>query len=431
MGVADVVAQAEVRLWGGMVGAVVELDNRRIIFEYAEAFRGRGLEISPLYLPVSRRGPVAFDELLRSPAFHGLPGVLADALPDAFGNRVMRAWFEARGESDRALSPVQKLLYVGTRALGALTFHPAVDVPVRPAEQESLDIAALVRDARRIIEGDPHVAIPEIYRIGSSAGGMRPKAVVWYNPATGLIRSANAVPAPGDVACILKFDGVGDGATVERLGTPMPYNRIEAAYGKMAVDAGLEMSDISVLEDQGHAHLLIRRFDIEDGTRLHQHTFGGLVHVDYNDIGASSYEEYLRAVLRLGMAYPSLEQAWLRMAFNVLAVNQDDHVKNLSFHMDQAGAWRLAPAYDVTFAKGGRWTRTHQMRVRDKLSGITTADLLVVADAFGLKKPARLLDRIRGVLARWEEYAKEPGVPAGAVREVRAELDQRALELSG
>ena len=430
MGVAEVVAQAEVRLWGGMVGAVVELDNRRIIFEYAEAFRGRGLEISPIHLPVSRRGPVAFDELLRSPAFDGLPGVLADALPDAFGNRVIRAWFEARGESDRALSPVQRLLYVGTRALGALTFHPAVDVPVRPAEQESLDIAALVRDARRIIEGDPHVAIPEIYRIGSSAGGMRPKAVVWHNPATGLIRSANAAPAPGDVACILKFDGVSDGATVERLGTPMPYNRIEAAYGKMAVDAGLEMADISVLEDRGHAHLLIRRFDIEDGTRLHQHTFGGLVHVDYNDIGASSYEEYLRAVLRLGMAYPSLEQAWLRMAFNVLAVNQDDHVKNLSFHMDQAGAWRLAPAYDVTFAKGGRWTRTHQMRVRDKLSGITTADLLAVADAFGLKKPARLLDRIRGVLARWEEYAKEPDVPAEAVRDVRAELDQRARELA-
>lgn len=431
MRVAEVVAEAEVRLWGGMVGAVVELDNGRILFEYADEFRGRALEISPIHLPVSRRGPVSFDELLRRPAFDGLPGVLADALPDAFGNRVIRAWFEARGESDRALSPVQKLLYVGTRAIGALTFHPAVAVPMRPAEQESLDIAALVRDARRIIEGDPHVAIPEIYRIGSSAGGMRPKAVVWYHPGTGRIRSANAAAGPGDMACILKFDGVGDGATIDRLGTPMPYNRIEAAYGKMAEDAGLEMPEIRVLEDRGHAHLLIRRFDIAGDQRIHQHTFGGLVHVDYNDIGASSYEEYLRVVLRLGMAYPALEQAWLRMAFNVLAVNQDDHVKNLSFHMDRTGVWRLAPAYDITFAKGGRWTRTHQMRVRDKLTGITTADLLAVADAFGVKKPARPMERIRDVLSRWETYAREWEVPAEAIRDVRGELDRRGAELRG
>jgi serine/threonine-protein kinase HipA len=152
--------------------------------------------------------------------------------------------------------------------------------------------------------------------------------------------------------------------------------------------------------------------------------------VDYNDIGASSYEEYLRAVLRLGMAYPALEQSWLRMAFNVLAVNQDDHVKNLSFHMDRAGAWRLAPAYDITFAKGGRWTRTHQMRVRDKLTGITRADLMAVADAFGVKKPGRPLERIQDVLARWEVYAKEYDVPPDAVEDVRRELGQRAAELA-
>ncbi|MGH7657009.1 MAG: type II toxin-antitoxin system HipA family toxin, partial [Gemmatimonadales bacterium] len=353
---AEVRAQAEVRLWGGMVGAVVELDNGRIVFEYADEFRGRGLEISPIHLPVSRAGPQAFDELLRLPAFRGLPGVLADALPDAFGNRVIRAWFKARGEPDLALSPVQRLLYVGSRALGALTFHPAVDVPMRTAEQESLDVATLVRDARRIIEGDPDIAIPEIYRIGSSAGGMRPKAVVFHDPETGAIRSGNAEPGPRDEPCILKFDGVGDGATVDRLGQPLAFNRVEAAYGLMARAAGLEMADISVMEHEGYAHLLIRRFDIEADERVHQHTLGGLIHVDYNDRGASSYEEYLRTIFRLGMAYRSMEQGFRRMVFNVLAVNQDDHVKNLSFHLRPGGEWSLAPAYDVTFARGGYWT---------------------------------------------------------------------------
>jgi serine/threonine-protein kinase HipA len=427
--VVEVLAHAEVRLFGQTVGAAAELDNGRVLFEYTDSFRASGLEISPLHLPLSRRGPIAFDELRRSPAFEGLPGVLADALPDSFGNKVIRAWFAARGEEQRALSPVQRLLYVGERAMGALTFHPAQKLPARAAELESLELAELVRDARRIVEGDAAIAIPELYRIGASAGGMRPKALVRYQPKTRTIRSANAKPAEGELACILKFDGVGDGLRSDALGKPQPFNRIEAAYTEMARAAGVVATEISVLEQDGFAHLLVHRFDREGERRVHQHSFGGLVHVDFNDPGASSYEEYFRCVLRLGMPYAALEQAFLRMLFNVVAVNQDDHVKNLSFQMDERGVWSLAPAYDLTFAHGRGFTARHQMRVRDKTAAIRASDLLAVGQEFGLNDPPKLLQRVREQVARLAEFAARTRVPAEVIAELRAALDLRAKEL--
>jgi serine/threonine-protein kinase HipA len=457
---AEVVAEAEVRLWGETVGAVVEIDSGRVVFEYADRFRRGSLEVSPVHLPLSIAGPVSFDELQTSPAFQGLPGLLADSLPDRFGNQVIRAYFEARGESERALSPVQRLLYVGERAIGALTFHPAEAIPSRPAEMESLELAALVDDARRIIEGDPEVAIPEIYRMSSSAGGMRPKAVVLYNPEGGEIRSGYAKPLPGDIPAILKFDGVAT-APSERAGRelddPLPYNRVEAAYMRMARAAGLDVADVEILAAGGYAHLIVPRFDlIEDFNlggrarssasgerkggsggsspsplRLHQHTFGGLVHVDYHFPGASSYEEYLRTILLLGMAQSSVEEGFRRMVFNVMAINQDDHVKNLSFHMHQNGRWVLAPAYDITFVHGLRYSARHQMRVRDKMAGIRRDDLLAVAEEFDIRKADRMVTRVRDVLDEWESFAHEVSVDRTKTTQIRAELRTRTLELGG
>lgn len=416
-------AEAEVRLWGATVGALVELQNGRVIFEYADAFRRSGLEISPVHLPTDQRGPVSFDELRTVDAFEGLPGVFADALPDAFGRRVIRAYYAARGKPRQALSPVQRLLYVGERAIGALTFHPTEQIPSRSAERESLDLQKLAEDAQRIVRGDPAVEIPEIYRIGSSAGGRRPKAVVHYHPEQGTVRSGGMSPVVGEAPCILKFDGVGDGATEDDLGRPMHYNRVEAAYAEMARAAGLEIPRIHVLEVDGYAHLLIERFDVGNERRLHQHTLGGMLHVDYNLPHGSSYEEYFRTVLRLGMAYDALTEAYRRMAFNVMAVNQDDHVKNLSFHMDPEGTWSLTPAYDVTFAHGAGFTATHQMTVRNKDSGIGRADLLEVAREFGVKQPDRILERMRDAIDDWERFAAEFEVPHHAVTAIRKELD--------
>jgi serine/threonine-protein kinase HipA len=413
------------------VGAVLELEDGRILFEYDDSFRGRGLEISPIHLPTTLKGSVSFEELRGKAAFNGLPGVLADSLPDSFGNSVIRAYFEARGETDRAFSPVQRLLYVGERAMGALTFHPAMDLPLRPAEQESLEVAKLVQDARRIVAGETDVTIPEIYRIGSSAGGMRPKAVVLFNAAAGEIRSGHADPAPGDIPCLLKFDGVGDGASADKLGVPLPYNRVEAAYADLARSAGLAVSRIELLEHEGYAHLLVHRFDIDGKERIHQHSFGGLIHVSYQERGASSYEEYMRSILGLGMGHHALREAYRRMVFNVLAVNQGDHVKNLSFHMRPNGVWELAPAYDVTFARGRDWTSQHQMRIQDKMADIREADLLRVAELFDIKKPDRILARVRDALAGWEDAAARYAVPPSAVEAVRAALEERAAALAG
>ena len=416
--------EAEVRLWGHTVGALVELETGRVIFEYADEFRRSGLEISPIHLPTALAGPVTFEQLSRKAAFEGLPGVLADALPDAFGRSVIRAYYEARGQTEMGLSPVQRLLYVGERALGALTFHPAAELPAREAERHPLEIARLAHDARSIVLGRPDIAIPEIYRIGSSAGGQRPKAVVHHDPATGTIRAGGTDALPGEVPCILKFDGVGDEGEVSGLGPPQPYNRVEAAYADMADAAGIDMARVSVLEADGYAHLLIRRFDLEGEARLHQHTFGGLIHVDYNEPGASSYEEYFRTIQRLGMAYDALTEGFRRMAFNVLARNQDDHVKNLSFHMDRSGVWSLSPAYDVTFAVGRGWTRAHQMRVGDRMSGISIEDMLAVGRAFGVKRAAAVIDRIVETLHDWERFADTRRVPDHVRDRIRKSIDE-------
>jgi serine/threonine-protein kinase HipA len=430
--VADVVAHVEVRLWGGRVGALVELADGPIVFEYAPDFQRSGLEISPVRLPLSLTGPVRFDELRRSHAFEGLPGVVADSLPDSFGNRVIRAYFAASGEESRALSPVQRLLYVGERALGAMTYHPAIDLPGRPAELEALEVAELVRNARRIVEGKPDVALPEIYRIGSSAGGMRPKAVVLFNPGTREIRSAFAAPRPGDVPSILKFDGVSDRATTERLGEPLPFNRVEAAYNRMAREAGIDAADVEVLHEGSHAHLIVRRFDIaNDGTRIHQHTLGGLLHIDYNEPGASSYEEYLRSVLRLGMPYASLVEGYRRAVFNVMAVNQDDHVKNVSFHMDASATWRLTPAYDLTFAKGRGWTSRHQMRIGNLGTGIRKSHLLALAEGLSVKRPRLILEQVAAAVASWPAHAAAFDVPPEDIERVQSELNARRRELEG
>jgi len=426
---AEILVLAEVWLWGEYVGAVAEMDDRSITFEYADGFRRGGLEISPLLLPTAQR-IFTFPALLKKEAFNGLPGVLADALPDAFGTSVIRSYFTARGEVQKALSPVQHLLYVGARAIGALEFRPAEDLNARPRIEEALEVAALVADARRIIEGQADIAIPEIYRIGSSAGGMRPKAVVLYNAATSAVRSGFAQAHEGDVPAILKFDGVGEADPGRRIGRPEPYNRVEAAYARMARDAGLNVVDIEMLVGpEGHAHLVIPRFDRPPEGPLHQHSLGGLLHVDYNDVGASSYEEYLRAIQGLGMPTAAVTEGLRRMVFNVFAVNQDDHVKNLSFHMDRSGAWALTPAYDVTFAQGGRWTEAHQMRVAGKRDGITRSDLIGVAELFALKAPGEILERIEEVVTRWTDYAAEAAVPPEDAKRIEAALVERRREL--
>jgi len=417
---AEVAVWAEVWLWDARVGAVAEMEDGQVTFEYDPAFRGRGLEVSPLLLPVSRQGPVTFPELHRLSAFEGLPGVLADALPDRFGNAVIARYFSDRGQPGNALRPVQKLLYIGNRAMGALEFRPPIKVR-RAAERESLEIAELVEQARVVVEGRPDVSVPEMLRIGASAGGARPKALILWNRGENVVRSGFAKPRAGDEHWIIKFDGVGE--LGEPDATPRPFNRIELAYARMATDAGITMSEAHLLEERGRGHLLVKRFDRPGGRKLHLHSLGGLHHVDFNLPGAFSYEQFLRTILALGLDYPTMEEAFRRAVFNIAAVNQDDHVKNISFLMDDQGTWQLAPAYDLTYARGSGYTRYHQMSLNGKRDGFTREDLLALGAKMGIKRHgSEVIADVVGALSGWERYATEAQVPDDRIREIRKQF---------
>ena len=392
--------RVRVGIWGREAGMLREGPDGRITFEYNPAFRASGLEISPIHLPTARQGPASFPELARKPAFLGLPGVFADALPDQFGNAVIRRYFEEQGRPDAALSPLQRLLYIGDRAMGALEFHPPLDPG--PGTDEALEVRHLVDQARRVIEGDVSAAVPEIMQVGGSAGGARPKALILWDRAGNRVRSGFARPEPGEEPWLVKFDGVtseaaGQGMRAAR--NPGPWGRIEYAYSCMACDAGIEIPETHLLRDGDLAHFMVRRFDrspakgTDPPRRLHFHSLGGLQHIDFNDQYVFSYE------------------AFRRMVFAVATVNFDDHVKNFGFLMNPAGRWRLAPAYDVTYAENDAWTRQHQMSVNGKFRGITRRDLLEVGKMFDVPRGGReIVEEVAEAVGGWRQHARAADV---------------------
>jgi serine/threonine-protein kinase HipA len=416
-------AVASIRLWGHDVGAVAEDPaTGTVVFEYAEPFRDTGLEISPIRLPLTLRGPQAFPELARSESFQGLPGVLADALPDAFGNAVIRRYFESRGTPAAALSPVQRLLYLGQRAMGALEFHPPLHGRRARATEEALEVASLVEQARRVIEGDTAVAVPEMMQVGGSAGGARAKALILWNREASQVRSAFAKPQPGDEPWMIKFDGVSAGHGGHALRgefQPGPWGRIEYAYSRMARAAGITMSETHLLHDREFAHFMTRRFDSLADQRLHLHSLGGLLHADYNVRQLVSYEEWFRAMRTLGLGQPAVDEAFRRMVFNIVARNQDDHVKNIAFLMHSDGSWHLAPAFDLTWATAGRWAATHQMTARGKDDGFSRDDLIAIGAAFDVRRDGQeIIDQVVESLAVWPDAAKEAGVEPAMIDQI-------------
>lgn len=416
----DIVAR--INLWGQQVGAVAEQGDGRIVFEYDPAFARSGLEISPVHLPLSLKGPVSFPELTRIESFAGLPGVLADALPDAFGNAVIRRYFEQRGTPDAAFSPVQKLLYIGHRAMGALEFAPPLETVGSAAVDEALEVARLVEEARRVIAGDPDVAIPAMMQSGASPGGARAKALILWNRKSGRVRSAFARAEPGDEQWMIKFDGVSGGGGGHSLLPEFkagPWGRIEYAYSQMARAAGIDIAECHLLRERDFAHFVTKRFDRVGDSRFHMHTLGGLQHVDYNQRGLYSYESYFRTVRLLGMGQPAVDEAFRRMVFNLAARNQDDHVKNLAFLMEPTGKWRLAPAFDLIYAVGGRWARTHQMTVRGKDDDFTREDLVAVAREFDVaRNGTAIIEAVNDSLQLWKSAAREADLADAMIAEI-------------
>lgn len=418
---------ATITLWDEMVGAVSEeLESGKIVFEYDPDFRGSGLEISPLRLPLELRGPRTFSELHRLEAFLGLPGVLADSLPDRFGNAIITRYFEGVGHPSYALSPVQRLLYIGSRAMGALEFSPAIDVPSSPTAEEAIELQLLVEQSRRIIDGDTSVAIPEMMRLGGSAGGARPKALIQWNRDTDQIRSAFVEGQPGDEPWLLKFDGVTrDAGGLEQHAdfSPQIWGRVEFVYSVMAREAGIVMTESALIHKDELAHFATRRFDIEDGRRLHVHTLGGLTHIDFNQQHAFSYEGYFDTIRALGLGQGAVNQAYLRMVFAIVTLNRDDHVKNFAFLMRPDGAWELSPAYDVVYAAGSPWTRRHQMSANGKLIDHTRKDLIEIGAKFDVPRDGQhLIDQVVSSLSLWPREAKAAGLDPDAIGSLEREF---------
>lgn len=404
-------AAANVFLWGKKVGAVAWNPARQIAeFEYAPSFIESGYNVSPLTLPL-RRGIFSFPGL-NPDTFRGLPGLLADSLPDRFGNALIDIWLARQGRFPDDFSPVERLCYIGSRGMGALEFKPAL---VRQTTKSTpVDVAELTNLANRVLndrkalelhlDKDEEQALNTILRVGTSAGGARAKALIAWNPATSEVRSGQVPSPPGFEQWLLKFDGVSD----KMLGDPQGYGRIEYAYHLMALDAGLAMMESRLLEEGGRAHFMTKRFDRKpDGTKLHMQSLCGLAHYDYNTAGAYGYEQVFAIIQKLQLGYPILDEMFRRMTFNVVARNQDDHTRNIAFLMDTVGKWSLAPAFDLTWAynRNSRWTNLHQMSINGRRDAIDRADIMSVARQYGIRKAGEIIDKVVSTVKRWPEYA--------------------------
>ena len=420
----------EVRLWGKRVGAVApDLRLGCYVFAYEPAWRRSGIQLAPLTMSVDDiRQSFAFPELAEL-SYKRLPGLLADALPDDFGNALIDAWMSAKGVEKSAITSLDRLAYMGKRGMGALEFKPA-----RGAHRESaepLEMKSLVEAARKAVHGDlsgdvqAQAALTNIIRVGTSAGGARAKAVVAWNPQTEQIRSGQFDVAPGFEHWLLKFDGVGKDS---ELGGSADYGRIEYAYHLMAEAVGIRMSPCRLLMESGRAHFMTRRFDrdLADGQTVKHHvqTLCAMSHLDYKQRATHAYAQLFMAVAQLKLGDDAIGQIFRRMAFNVMAKNCDDHTKNFAFRLKQGGDWELAPAYDVTHAYNpvGEWTYQHLMSVNGKFTGITRADLLAEADRFGVRRPQDALKDIRAALERWPEFAQQAGLGEKAIAEIHTDF---------
>jgi len=421
---------AEVRLWGRTIGAAALDDTRgHATFQYTADFVASGIQVAPLAMPLSPR-PYEFPRLPR-PTFHGLPGLLADSLPDRFGNALIDAWLATTGRTPASFSPIERLCYTGSRGMGALEFAPALGP--RPRTATRIDIDSLVQLASDILTARRHLkgtlssasrkkALADLLKVGTSAGGARAKAVIAWNRKTNEVRSGQISAGPGFSYWLLKFDGVA-GNKDKELDDPKGYGAIEYAYALMARAAGMTMNECRLLEESGRRHFMTRRFDrLPDGGKLHMQSLGALAHFDYNQPGAYSYEQALLAIRQLALPMSALEEQFRRMVFNIVARNQDDHVKNIAFLMDREGRWSLAPAFDVTYSynPSGDWTASHQMTVNGKRDGFGMADLKAVEKAAGLKRgrAAAIHEEVRAAVKRWPGFAARAKVTDEVARQI-------------
>ncbi|WP_425635767.1 type II toxin-antitoxin system HipA family toxin [Algoriphagus yeomjeoni] len=418
------VVAAEIWLWDQLAGAIFWDDSEQLgSFEFDQNFLRSGLDISPIRMPLSQGKRIySFPEIRKSrgdvfDTFKGLPGLLADMLPDKYGNQLINAWLIQNGRAADSLNPVEQLCFIGKRGIGALEIRPSFRseaVKASAIEIDSLvDIAGKILNSRADFQSnltsEEQSALSDILKIGTSAGGARAKAVIAFNPKTGAVKSGQVKAPAGFSYWIIKFDGVHD----SQFGATVGYGRVEMAYYLMAVEAGVEMSECRLLEENGRAHFMTKRFDrLENGEKVHMQSLCGIRHFDFNQVGFYSYEQVFETMRMLRLTYPEAEQMFIRMVFNVLARNCDDHTKNFAFLMDKTGKWRLSPAYDICYAyrPGSLWVSAQSLMVNGKRENITDDDFLEVARKMNIKKPEEKIEKVRSVVGHWTEFADEVGV---------------------
>jgi serine/threonine-protein kinase HipA len=411
---------AKVYIWGEYAGAVLWNENTGFAtFEYEPSFARKGWDLSPLMMPINENRAHSFGDLSKD-TFMGLPGLLADALPDAYGKALLDRWLASLGRE--FANPVERLCYQSKRSMGALECMPAKDdyldessaIAIRSLVQIAAEVLSDKADLKTNLKEDTKEALINIIKVSTSAGGQRAKAVIAYNDTTGEVRSGQLEAAEGFNHWLLKLDGVTNAA----LGDPQHYGKIEYAYYKMALKAGIEMTECRLLEENGRSHFMTKRFDRMGGfEKIHMQTLCGIAHYDYKMLHAYSYEQAFQVMRRLRLPYGQAEQMFKRMVFNVIARNQDDHTKNISFLMDKTGTWKLSPAYDMSWAYNpkGEWTSHHQMSINNKWDNITRADLIAVAEAMHIKKADSIINETCDAVSMWTTIAKELDIPSNMI----------------
>ena len=421
---------AEVKIWGEYAGAVRWDDEQKLgYFQYARGFLQKGWDLAPIKMPLSQGTHIhSFPGLRKGrgdteDTFKGLPGLLSDALPDKYGNKLINVWLARQGRPENSMNPVEKLCFIGARGVGALEFGPS---QIKSGTKSiSLELDGLVDMARRMLnereafltrlDKNEEKAMTDILKTGTSAGGARPKAVIAFNPKTKEVRSGQGNVPKGFEHWMIKLDGVSG----EQFGESMGWGRVEFAYYLMALDCGIEMSESRLLKENGRAHFMTKRFDREGNIKHHVQSLCGLQHYDFNDMYGYSYEQVFQTMRLLRLTYPEAEQMFRRMVFNVLATNFDDHTKNFSFMLKKDENWRLAPAYDLCFSydPDNRWVNKQTLSVNGKRLNINKDDLMTIAKDSNIKKGEKIIDQINAVVKSWTNYA--------AQSEVRKDLTER------
>ena len=409
---------AEVFLWGTRIGIIHQDDDKPYIsFEYDNEFINSGIEVAPIKMKLSSQ-VYDFPDLVGD-AFHGAPGLIADSLPDKFGNKVIERWLLEQGRSINDFNTIDRLCYTGVRGMGALEYRPAAGPEYNLGEdinvEKMVEFASEVLSDKesRKLSADEEIGYSQLVQLGTSAGGARAKALIAWNEETQEIKSGQIDAGDGFDYWLIKFDGVKKNGD-HNLNDSVEYTLIEYAYYLMAIDAGIEMEKCIILEDGNRHHFMTKRFDRSGNKKLHMQTLGALTHIDYNYPGLCSYEQAASVLKQINPSIKGVEELFRRMAFNVIMVNQDDHVKNISFLMDKNGSWKLAPAYDITFSYdvNNRWLKAHQMLVNGKVDDIVVGDLIAAGKNMGLSamKCNRIINEIENVINNKEKYFEKAGV---------------------